>query len=190
MKQKNNGLQICNDKCSAVLTRFGDKTQMIQHHTQGIAEVLSDPTRREKMILHPSPSVALMVQAYGREPVQLVVEAYVMQLADSVGVQYSRDSIKVCAQDIVTGWYYLTLYEVAAALRMAREGQFRDTNGRNIATMYGCFSSAAVIDCIAAFVRQVRNPLLEKEQSRKALENSKLRNSGYIPYKEWCKKKC
>lgn len=175
-------------RCEAAVAQFGERSQMVKHHTIDILPVLADPQRRDAMILHPAPSVALMSQAYGRDVVELVVEGHVMQLADAIGVPYKREQVKMCAGDIVSAWYYLTIYEIVAALKMAREGRFRDNNGRNMATMYGQFSSAAVIDCIAFFVRNYRAPLRDKqEQQRQQEERERAARSGitWAQYKEF-----
>ena len=188
--QPKEGGQQMLQRCSAALAKYGDAAQMVKHHTIDILPVLADPQRRDAMILYPAPAMALMAQAYGREKVELVVEGHVMQLADAMGVQYERKQVKMCASDIVSGWYYLTIYEIAAALKMAREGRFRDNNGRNMATMYGAFSSAAVIDCIAFFVKNYRAPLIDQqEQQQRADAKERAAQTGITwgEYKERCK---
>lgn len=184
MQRIENGLQTCR-RSKEIVAKYGDATAFVQHHTVAIQPVLQDPQRREKMILYKAPSQAAMVQAYGREVVELIVRGYVMQLADASGIGYTTEQVKMCASDIVSGWHYLTIYEIAAALKMAREGRFRNPKtDRNLATMYGAFSAVAISDCIAAFVSEVRNPLIdryEEEQRRVQIEQS----SKHSVTKKW-----
>lgn len=141
---------------------------MQRRYTADIAPLLNDPSRRDVLIGNPTlPSCTVMCKAYGQPNVSVIVEGYLAAFGDAMGATYTGEQLKQIAGDVLSAYHYFTLAEVLLALKMGREGKFRDAQGNNVAKTYGTMSAAVVLDVLYYFNKNVRFVEIDRRERNK-----------------------
>lgn len=188
-----NALQICKDaRCLEVVRRFGNAQNLAVAYTKGLQPYMSDAVQREKMVVsRNAPSVSVICKSFqtGRAAAENVVGFHLIKLATAVGVAYNDEVVQEVASNVVDAFGWMSLAQIAVALKYAREGQLRDAQGKNLAKMYGTLSGAVVADCLRAFNLQYRVPMLEKwEQAERKVRSAEEMKTA-VTFEEWQKMK-
>ena len=156
------------NKADAALKEYGTVAQMQRRYTPGIAPLIEDVARRDVLIGNEAiPTCTVMVAAYGRPAVSVIIEGNLAAFGDAMGATYNGEQLAQIAGDILSAYHYLTLADIILALKMGREGKFRDAQGNNIAKTYGVLSAAVVADIMYRYCRDVRNVELDRRQQAK-----------------------
>lgn len=154
-------------RCGAMVQKYGSAKGFISAYAvENFMRRYTDPQERAAMVVDCRESVTISVKTFGRFNVVTAIMPYVMQLCISCGVAYDAQAVELVTADIIDGFGYLSMSQIICALKYAREGRLKDGNNKNICTMYGTLSGSVVMDCINAFVRNFRNPAIEKEEQR------------------------
>ena len=154
-------------RCGAMVQKYGSAKGFIAAYAvEKFMQRYNDPQMRAAMVVDCRESVTISVKSFGRFIVVTAIMPYVMQLCISCGVAYDAQAVELVTADIIDGFGYLSVPQIICALKYAREGRLKDGNGKNICTMYGTLSGSVVMDCINAFIRNFRNPAIEKEEQR------------------------
>lgn len=144
---------------------FGSVAEMQRRHTGSLIQAISDPQRRADLIGNPNlPTCTVLCAAYGRPNVAVILEGHLASFGDAMGATYNAQQLQQIADDVLTAFHYLSFAEVILALKLGREGRFRDAQGRNVATTYGPLSSSVVMDILYRYCKDVRNPEIDRRE--------------------------
>lgn len=118
------------------------------------------------------PTLTIARLTFGIAVVNTVVKEHLFSLVRAFGIKTTPDAVSEIASDIITGYSHLKITEIMLALKMMREGKFREgfDGSGNRAEMFGVLSSAVICDCINRFCHDYRNPILDKKMREKALK--------------------
>lgn len=155
-------------KADAAIALYGNAAQMQHRYTVGMARLLNDATRRDVLIANEAiPTCTVMVAAYGQPAVSVIIEGNLAAFGDAMGASYTGEQLTIIAGDVIAAYHYLTVADIVLALKMGREGKFRDQQGNNISKTFGTLSASVVMDVIYKYCRDVRNVEIDRREKAK-----------------------
>lgn len=132
---------------------------------------------RENMVTTDNaPTLTIASYSFGATSVRAIISAHLTSLILAYGIHGTTPvEVDIIASDIMSGFPHLKITEIMLALKMMREGKFREgrDGSSNRGEMYGSLSSSVICDCINRFCIEYRNPVLEKAENEEKLRRLK-----------------
>lgn len=167
------------DKINYCLALCKNEAEFISmFHPNNTDRLLLDAHMRESMVTTEGfPTLTIAKLSYGESSVTELIASHLQRLAAAFGIAATAMQIDMIAQDIISGYGYLKVSEIALFFKMLREGKFRKgDNDRG--KMYGVLNGEVIMDCLYQFTHSYRDEILckaEDELRKKVKEEADMK---------------